>query len=96
MVDSGFEGESYPVTASHTSDEWLIVSVDGNLLWIAISVGEMIGDCDDLPISDTLLKDADSPTDEPDDDDEPDETDEPDDDDEPDDEEDEPEEPGDD
>lgn len=107
VVGFAYVGENFLVLERHRGAAWLKVDVGTDPTWIATNVGELSGDCTDLPVSDQPViegeppdtpgdpstPDSTSSPDTADDDQEPAETDEPDDHDEPETEEDPPDDP---
>ncbi len=55
ILGLAYSGDEYPVLAHHTSGEWFEITTESGSAWIAVSVGELNGDCAALPISDRPL-----------------------------------------
>jgi hypothetical protein len=54
----GFAGDQFPVVATHTSGQWLEVTVNAVGVWVSTSVGVLSGDCTGLPVSTISLQDG--------------------------------------
>jgi len=61
VVEFGYAGDQYTVIARHASDLWFQVLSGTDERWVAATVGEVDGDCANLPISDRPLRDAPPP-----------------------------------
>lgn len=58
VVGYGFAGDSFTVTARHTSGLWFQIERDRGQAWVAASVGTLSGDCTALPTLDTPLREG--------------------------------------
>jgi len=58
VVGYGYAGETFAVTARHTSGEWLQVRLVDRDAWVAASLGALSGDCAALPGSTLPLRAA--------------------------------------
>lgn len=56
IVGYGFAGETFAVTAGHTSELWFQIQRDQGEAWVAASVATLAGDCSTLPISTLTLR----------------------------------------
>jgi hypothetical protein len=54
----GFAGDQFPVVATHTSGQWLEVTVNEVGVWVSVSVGVLSGDCTGLPVSTISLQEG--------------------------------------